>query len=93
MGKKMNKPRPLAEIEANMKRAARHGDNMLILVAVLAAAAWMTTPDQRARLAETWRQDAINRQLCQAYRAVSSDKTYADFPVCLPPMPKATDGR
>ena len=77
-----------------MKQAARRCDNMLILLAVLAAAtaAWMTTPDQRARLAETWRQEVVNRRLCQAYRAVAPDKGYADFPVCLPPMPKAADG-
>lgn len=90
-----DKPRRLVEIEADMRRAARHGDNMLILLAVLAAAvaAWMTTPDQRARLVETWRHDAIHRQLCQAYRAVSPDKTYANFPVCLPSMPPpAADG-
>lgn len=88
MSKKVNKPRPLAEVEADMKRAARRCDNMLILLAVLAvaAAAWMTTPDQRARLEETWRQDAINKRLCQAYRAVAPDKAYADFSVCLPSM-------
>lgn len=92
---KAKHPRPLVEIEADMRRAGRRCDNMLILLAVIAAAggAWLTTPAQRFRIAETWRQTTLDSRLCQAYRAVSPDKTYADFKVCLPPMPgRSVDG-
>ncbi len=95
MSDKAKRPRPVAEIEADMARAARRGDNVLILLAVIAAAvaAWMTTPYRRMVLVESLGRDAINGQLCQAYLTLAPGKTYTDFPVCLPPTRwKSVDG-
>ncbi len=96
MDDKANRQRPLAEIKADMERAVRRSDNVVLLLAVMAAAAlaWMTTPSQRASIVETWHNAALQRRLCQAYVAVEPDKSYADVPVCLPPMPRqAANGR
>ncbi len=96
MDDEANRQRPLAEIKADMKRAVRRGDNMVLLLAVMAAAAlaWMTTPSQRASIVETWHNAELQRRLCQAYVAVEPDKSCADVPVCLPPMPRqAANGR
>lgn len=96
MDKKVNKPRSLAEIQADMEQAARRGDDAVILLGVVAAAAlaWIATPGQRTAIVESWRQAALQQRLCQAYVAVAPDKSYADFPVCLPSVPgRAADGR
>ncbi len=82
---KMEQPRPLRELQADVERAARRCDNAVLLLAVMAAAglAWMTPLGQRASLAEGWRQAALQQRLCQAYVAVAPGKSYADFPVCV----------
>jgi hypothetical protein len=42
----------------------------------------ITSPTQRARIAEAWQETGIRRTLCKAYVSTSPGKTRADFNVC-----------